>query len=282
MEKELDLHHFKKNYKTMDQKTYEDLIFERKNKSYGAYELRTNYDNRLMRAFALGIGGLLFLAINLYLLNHSNKIVPVKPTMTDGILFSQLFEAQKITVEPVKQTPRQVVKTQSPIATISDPNAYKPVAVVTPTVQTITPSLLAPTPSTGFTASVGSTVITEGGSSGESFAIPPTGTVVSNAVVDQQPEFPGGLESFYKFLSANIRFPAEALREGISAKLFVSFVIDTDGRLISIEFVKKAGYGMENAIEKVLIKSPLWSPGRVKSAKVNTKMILPVAFNLIQ
>ena len=265
----------------MDQKTYEDLIFERKNKSYGAYELRTNYDNRLMRAFALGIGGLLFIAINLYLLNHSNKIVPMKPSMTDGVVFSQLFEAQKFTVEQVKKTAGHIAKAAT-LTTVVDPNAYKPVAVVTPTVQTITPSLLAPTPSTGFTASVGSTVITEGGSSGESFAIPPTGTVVSNAVVDQQPEFPGGLESFYKFLSANIRFPAEALREGISAKLFVSFVIDTDGRLISIEFVKKAGYGMEYAIEKVLIKSPLWSPGRVKSAKVNTKMILPVAFNLIQ
>ncbi len=266
----------------MDQKTYEDLIFERKNKSYGAYELRTNYDNRLMRAFALGIGGLLFLAINLYLLNHSNKIVPVKPTMTDGILFSQLFEAQKIIVEPVKQTPRQVVKTQSPIATISDPNAYKPVAVVDPLSQLVKPTTPDPTISTELTATSTTIATIEGGSGVEAFGIPPVGTVVSNAVVDQQPEFPGGLESFYKFLSANIRFPAEALREGISAKLFVSFVIDTDGRLISIEFVKKAGYGMENAIEKVLIKSPLWSPGRVKSAKVNTKMILPVAFNLIQ
>ncbi len=281
MEKELDLHHFKKTDKTMEQKTYEDLIFERKNKSYGAYELRTNYDNRLMGAFALGIGGLLFIAINLYLLNHSNKIVPMKPSMTDRVVFSQLFEAQKFTVEQVKKTAGHIAKAAT-LTTVVDPNAYKPVAVVDPLSQIVKPTTPDPTISTELTATSTTIASTEGGSGVEAFGIPPVGIVVSNAVVDQQPEFPGGLENFYKFLSVNIHFPAEALREGISAKLFVSFVIDTDGRLISIEFVKKAGYGMEAAIEKVLDKSPLWLPGRVKSAKVNTKMILPVAFNLIQ
>lgn len=106
--------------------------------------------------------------------------------------------------------------------------------------------------------------------------------ILSSAVVDKQPLFPGGMDGFYKYLSKHMRFPEEAKREGISAKLFVSFVIDKEGNLVEIEFIKKAGFGMEESVMAVLEKSPKWTPGQVGNEQVNTKMILPVNFNLVQ
>jgi protein TonB len=94
--------------------------------------------------------------------------------------------------------------------------------------------------------------------------------------------FPGGMEGFYNFLSKHIRFPQEAKSEGISGKLFVSFIIDKEGNLTHIEFMRKAGYGMEESVMAVLEKSPKWTPGYVGNNQVNTKMILPVSFDLIQ
>jgi periplasmic protein TonB len=263
---------------------YEDLIFENRNKAYGAYDLRVNYEVNLMKAFFIGLGSLSFVVFVIFWINRPD-IPEIVFKETSEFDLTKVYVMETNTAEasvPVKQ--QNKTRTIPPPATPIDPLAFKPVKdPVEPEVLPVEPILpsgpIEPLPGSepgsgspgNFTAS---NVAGNGNGTGP--------VIVSSAVVDKQPLFPGGMDGFYKYLSQHMRFPEAAKREGISAKLFVSFVIDKEGNLVEIEFIKKAGFGMEESVMAVLEKSPKWIPGQVGNEHVNTKMILPVNFNLVQ
>jgi protein TonB len=263
---------------------YEDLIFENRNKAYGAYELRVNYQVNLMKAFFIGMGSLSIIAFMIFWINRPDipKIV-FKETSTSDL--SKVYDLETNTAEsivPVKQ--HKKIQTIPPPSIPIDPHTFtpvkEPVEPLTTPVEPIVPSgpiepLAGSEPGSGSPSNFNATALAgNGNTSGP--------VVLSSAAVDKQPMFPGGMDGFYKYLSRHMSFPEAAKREGISAKLFVSFVIDKEGNLVEIEFIKKAGYGMEESVMAVLEKSPKWIPGQVGTEHVNTKMILPVNFNLVQ
>ena len=266
----------------MIQKNYEDIIFESRNKSYGAYELRVNYQARLTRAFFYGLSGMAIISISIYFLNHSSAILPSTAQMTDKVDLSQTFSFQQHDIrqnqQVMKSSPNKIQNSvKKPMV---DPNSFKLVNNLSPEpIKAISPTTAASIIVTSLQGENG-----ESGKIKQTFGSPNESIVptVSNAIVDKQPQFPGGLEKFYQFLANNIHFPKQALSAGISAKLYVSFVINKDGKLTQIEFKKKVGYGMEDAVMLVLANSPDWAPGEIKNSKVNTVMILPVEFNLLK
>ena len=268
--------------------SYEDQIFENRNKSYGAYDLRVNYELNLMRSFFIGIGSLTVIFFIIYIANFISSPDLPETKETSRVIMDKVYEFEKNIMDniqpivPPKKT--NIVAPPVPPKPVIEPNAYQIVRQITePAIQPVEP-LINPEPVEPLAGSLSGTgpaaISTVPISSGS--GINSISTVLSSAVVDKQPMFPGGMEGFYKFLSNHIRFPEEAKREGISAKLFVSFVINKDGNLVEIEFVKKAGYGMEESVTAVLEKSPKWIPGQVGKDQVSTRMILPVNFNLVQ
>ncbi len=263
---------------------YEDLIFENRNKAYGAYDLRVNYEVNLMKAFFIGLGSLTIISIMIYWINRPGipEIIfkeNSKIDLSENFVIESSKIEEKIPVQPIKKT-RTIAPPSPPI----DPNVFQMVQgaiepAVTPLDPPLPPEPIGPTtggePGGDPTSTlINTAIVGKGKGSGPE--------ILSSAVVDKQPLFPGGMDGFYKYLSKHMRFPEEAKREGISAKLFVSFVIDKEGNLVEIEFIKKAGFGMEESVMAVLEKSPKWTPGQVGNEQVNTKMILPVNFNLVQ
>jgi hypothetical protein len=83
--------------------------------------------------------------------------------------------------------------------------------------------------------------------------------------IDKQPEFPGGIEKFYKFLSKNYQTPKS---EGLRGKVYVSFVIEKDGSLTDIKVIRDIGYGTGNEAIRVLSICPKWIPGEQEGHKV--------------
>lgn len=280
-------HVLKSNIMKNSRFSYEDLIFENRNKTYGAYDLRVNYDTNLMRSFFIAIGSLTMIAFLFYWINGLSQTKKPAHKIIEYVVLDKVFEIEKNVmknIQPVSFPKKAVVATPpTPPVPPVDPLSFKMVSeIIPPATKPIEPPQLVQ--SIDLPGSIASTgpagIFTAPISTGT--GINSTVTVLSSAVVDKQPVFPGGLDGFYKFLANHIRFPEEAKREGISAKLFVSFVINKEGKLVEIEFVKKAGYGMEESVSAVLEKSPKWIPGQVGQEQVSTRMILPVNFNLVQ
>jgi TonB family protein len=95
------------------------------------------------------------------------------------------------------------------------------------------------------------------------------------------PKFKGGVTEFYKFLSQNIVYPVDALRMGISGKVYISFVVCEDGSLCDYVLEKGIRRDIDNEAMRVVKKmSGKWKPGEIRGQKVRVKYNLPVNFAL--
>jgi protein TonB len=88
-----------------------------------------------------------------------------------------------------------------------------------------------------------------------------------------KPDFPGGIEKFYKFVGNNYRTPEE---EGLKGKVYVTFVVEKDGSLTDIKVVRDIGYGTGTEAVRVLKKCPKWNPGEQNGKKVRVQYSLPI------
>lgn len=101
-------------------------------------------------------------------------------------------------------------------------------------------------------------------------------------VIDEDPMFPGGMDSLYAFLKANIQYPEEAKRDSIEGKVFVQFVIGKDGSVNpqTIKVRRDIGGGCGEEVVRVIKLMPRWIPGRQNGKVVRCEYILPVKFEL--
>jgi TonB family protein len=89
-----------------------------------------------------------------------------------------------------------------------------------------------------------------------------------------------GIESFYRYIAANLRYPVQARREGVEGKVYVEFIVNTDGTLSDARVVRGIGGGCDEEAVRVLAGSPEWNPGKQKGVAVKQKMVLPIVFKL--
>ena len=95
-----------------------------------------------------------------------------------------------------------------------------------------------------------------------------------------QPSPAGGYDAFNRYLSKNLRYPLKARQAGIQGKVYLVFVVDTDGSIIDVEVLKGIGGGCDEEAVRVLEQSPKWNPGQQGRKTVKVRMRLPVVFKL--
>ena len=100
-------------------------------------------------------------------------------------------------------------------------------------------------------------------------------------VVDKMPEFPGGEQAMFRYLSENLKYPAIAQENGIQGRVICQFVVNKDGSITGVEVVRSSG---DSSIDKEavrLIKTmPRWNPGTQKGKAVRVKSSVPIIFKL--
>lgn len=99
-------------------------------------------------------------------------------------------------------------------------------------------------------------------------------------IVEDQPEFPGGMQAFFKYVSENMVYPSQARRMGIEGRVYVQFVVDKDGKVTEVKAVKGIGAGCDEEAERVLRESPSFKPGKQRGRPVKVRMVLPIIFKL--
>ena len=97
-------------------------------------------------------------------------------------------------------------------------------------------------------------------------------------VVEDDPEFPGGLDSLTRFIKAHLRYPQEALEKGIEGRVYVTFTIEEDGSVSNVRLLRDIGGGCGQEAVRVVKLMPKWKPGRQRGKAVRTQFNLPVQF----
>lgn len=99
-------------------------------------------------------------------------------------------------------------------------------------------------------------------------------------VVEEQPSFPGGEEARLKFLSENVAYPQMARESGIQGRVYVTFVVEPDGRITNVQVLRDIGGGCGSEAVRVVKMMPRWKPGKQRGKSVRVQFNMPVNFVL--
>jgi protein TonB len=250
-----------------------DIVFEGRNKAYGAYELRQENPKTTMKS--LVIGALIFsLAVSAPL------IISLIPESSDE---DAALDQKIVTVKlpPKEEQPKENLPPPPPPPPKVDQVKFvKPVVAKTEDVveeivkiedikeKKIGNETIKGDPDAPLTVEpvgngpVGNQVVEE------------DNTIYNTAGIEQQPGFPGGMEKFYKFIGNNFQVPEE---DGLKGKVYVEFVVEKDGSLSDIKVLRDIGYGTGKEAIRVLKSCPKWNPGEQNGKKVRVKYSLPIS-----
>lgn len=99
-------------------------------------------------------------------------------------------------------------------------------------------------------------------------------------IVDKMPVYEYGEKELANFISYNMRYPKEALQQGIEGRILCSFIVGKDGSISNIEVVSGSNEALNNEAIRVLGLMPKWTPGENNGEKVNVKCLLPIDFTI--
>ena len=99
-------------------------------------------------------------------------------------------------------------------------------------------------------------------------------------VVEQMPEFPGGMAELMKFLGKNIKYPTIAQENGIQGRVIVQFVVNQDGSIVDPVVMRSVDPYLDKEALRVISTMPKWKPGMQRGKAVRVKYTVPVTFRL--
>lgn len=99
-------------------------------------------------------------------------------------------------------------------------------------------------------------------------------------VIDQMPEFPGGMDKLLQFINDNMKYPTKAQTEGIQGRGLVQFIVDENGYIIEPNIVRSIEPSLDKEALRIIKMLPQWKPGILKGKAVKVKYTVPVTFKL--
>jgi periplasmic protein TonB len=258
-----------------------DIVFENRNKSYGAYSLRKDYNHRMV----LALSGMMALVLTFILYTSFRKPNKEKPknSMAETVLIQQVeLPNNKKMEEPKPQNKPQTAARQQ--AAVKYTNKIKMVAQSPDTIpdqREIDRKNIDTKPKEGDIP-VGS-----GTPKGPAQDLPGDSPVVPDPPKEKEPEvftsaevmptFPGGLEALKAFLERYLKSPRD-LEEGEHIKVKVKFVVNENGSVTGMEIVQSGGNEFDREVMRVMNKMPAWEAGKENGRKVKVYFTIPVSF----
>ena len=260
-----------------------DIIFEGKNKAYGAYELRKTYNSRMYKAMLAMVVLLLVMGISLLLANSKKENIALYTTAE-----TQIGEVKKDEILPTPKTikhppPLEVKQVEFTPPIIKNDDEVKndeiindiddDAAISTQTVNTDNTNQkieVAPEETKG------SEVI--------AIASKPTEDDDPFTKVEQEAEFPGGAGAWGNYLRKNLNgnVPNDNNAPAGSYTVIVRFIVDKDGSISDVTPETSHGYGMEKEAVKIIQRGPSWTPALQNGNIVKAYRRQPVTFQVVE
>ncbi len=267
----------------MDKMTLDDIVFENRNKAYGAHFLRKNYRNHLRTALVSGVSVFLLLSAGAW--TYQKYHAEEEKEADKEVILIFPVEQKKAVQHEDKTTVEKKAETaarQKEIRVL--PPEPGPDDLLTeevlPTYEEIDQGIISQNNVDGVETT--------------SVFVPPVQqvTVVKVAApeepeeniifvnVQQKPEFPGGEAALYRFIGEHIRYPRAAQNSSVGGKVYVRFVIEKDGSVGNVELLKGIGFGCDEEAVRVVRLMPQWSPARQNGKPVRVYFSIPVFYRL--
>lgn len=278
-----------KNLTNLNSAEWCDIIFEGKNKSYGAFELRQSSSKRHIVAFGVVI--LFAAAVSVMPAIISTINAATAKYKTAGI--DETYTTSVVEVDN-KLPEAEVIKPEMP----EPPKYMKMTKFVPPTVVQDTEApddteMANMSDITKETATIGQFEVKDGSTDkdavrkefetdvvgdGQGGAAPKEPEIFVSAQF--MPKFPGGDDEMYKYIYSNIKYPVVDQEMGIQGKVTVRFVVSKTGEITDIQLLKGISPTCDKEAIRVLKSMPRWVPGKNNGVAVPVYFTMPIVFKL--
>lgn len=265
---------------------FDDIIFEKLNKEYGAYPLRKKYNKVVIVSTCIAclIGNLVVLIPYFTVPVHNSKdLHPLR-----YVTMENLMPPTRKSDSPLGPAPVDYLRAMAPAKIIPSKVKYLAPEIVDsiiPVIDTLisaADSLSEVIPNEGLSNGIKGgkgTIAGGGGPGGEGGGGTGGNGFYSN--VDVMPTFKGGdIEKFRKWVQKNTKYPMAATTNGIHGKVYVTFVINKDGSVINVKVVRGVDPLIDDEALKAVKSSPKWTPGKLKGKVVMVSYLISVNFEL--
>ncbi|MDE7414286.1 MAG: TonB family protein [Muribaculaceae bacterium] len=287
---------------------WRDLIFEGKNKEFGAYDLRKKSDRRHNLAALYTLIGLVILIIGIFAWSkysdyraeqNALALKAERERMMQAALAEQQKAEEEMQEEPeeqkyeepepeVKQVPEDVLNTiQMTQIDIVDKvvNEVKNVDEIKESEAFVGAVTQAGSDDADHAKAFQEAVVTAPVEEPKPVVEEKKPAPEENKIfeaVEQQAEFPGGMGALMKWLGNNIHYPEAAAQNDIQGRVIVKFVVERDGSIGNVTVVKGVDKDLDKEAIRVVKKMPKWQPGKNNGVAVRSYFNLPVTFKLAQ
>lgn len=264
-----------------------DIVFENRNKAYGAYVLRQDENKRIMLSILLMFASVLTIVGAYKLQSHLKPAKAyVPPLAVIDTLSDVVVELEKIKpIEEPKPKP-QKVEPPAPKPTVKDV-VIKVVANNKPVEDSIIPNkdLLAMNVDIGKTTNLGPNTNPLGIDGGTGKGPATTTTITDNFVPfvpnpEVMPEFPGGEKALFAFLRDNTEYPERPRILEIEGKVTVKFIVNEDGTVTDAKILKGVTEELDREAMRVVKRLPKFKPGMQGGRNVKVPYVIPFNFKL--
>jgi periplasmic protein TonB len=246
----------------------DEIVFEHRNKLYGAYYLRRLYNKHVTRALLISIAILLVglaypLVSSFYALRRAKYIE--KSVSAEMMKMDRPKEEAPPPPPPPPEALEQKVKFVAPVVTTDS---------------------VVETPDIFNQDDLNKKTVNEAVAVEEVVEAPKEEVIeVEEAkpiftIVEEMPSFPGGEGELAKFLGANIVYPQIAKESGIQGTVYVSFVVDSKGKVTDVKVLRGIGGGCDEEALRVVRMMPSWHPGKQNGQSVRVQFNMPIRFTL--
>ena len=248
--------------------TLDEIIFEQRNKDYGAYYIRKKYNRYLTRALGLAVLAILLATIIPFIIFKEAHSVNIDKNV--GAEFANMKAPTKDDAPPPPPPP--------PPAAIEQKVKFTAPKVTTDSVEDTRmlnqDDLNQSSTNTAPVEPDDNMVVPEK----ENQVIEQAAPILT--IVELMPSFDGGEEALYKWLGENIKYPQVAKETGIQGTVIVTFVVEKDGVITGAQVLKDIGGGCGEEAIRVVKAMPKWKSGKQNGVAVRVQFNLPIRFTL--
>lgn len=263
-----------------------DLVFEGRNKEYGAYVLRKNTSKRNVMSLLIVVaaGVLLYLGLNIVKKIQESRAVANTQAIELSAINEKKKEAKKLEKEVVKVEPEKVIEKVKSSVKFTPPVIKKDEEVKEDNQLDLEKVEKTNITIGAFDVQGNDEVGGEVLKAKEEIAQPePPKHEEENKVfdvVEQMPSFPGGMPALMKWLSDNMKYPPIAAENGVQGRVIVQFVVEKDGSVTDVHVARSVDPSLDKEAVRVVKIMPKWIPGKQNGSAVRVKYTVPVLFKL--
>ncbi|MBR5726897.1 MAG: energy transducer TonB [Muribaculaceae bacterium] len=269
-----------------------DLVFEGKNKDFGAYVIRTESTKRHNKAVLWTLIGTILFGLISFGFVKANQYLEEKKLAEQGeqkvVLIDMSEEAKEPEPEVIEHEKPEVVQeevlktyTATELQIVEDKNVREEDEIVSQDERMQTDAFAG-----SVTNSQGSTDLNNIKEHAHDVVVEPEKPVVDSKPeevfrsVEQMPQFPGGEAALMKFLSSHINYPPMAAEMNVQGKVIVQFVVDKTGKVGEVAVVRSVDKDLDHEAIRVCQALPKFTPGRQNGRPVSVWYTLPIQFKL--